>query len=45
MDAVFEVRHGASEKVWRVYADGRIETQLYRLPAGCFIPDGAAGGY
>ncbi len=33
---------------WRylqLYADGRIETQLYRLPAGCFIPDGAAGGY
>ncbi len=33
---------------WRylqLYADGRIETQVHRLPAGCYIPDGAAGGY
>ena len=33
MDAVFEVRHGASEKVWRVYADGRIEG----FPEGCVV--------
>lgn len=28
---------------WRylqLYADGRIETQVHRLPAGCYIPDG-----
>jgi Icc protein len=33
---------------WRylqLHADGRVDTQVHRLPAGCFIPDGAAGGY
>ncbi len=33
---------------WRylqLHADGHIETQVHRLPPGCFIPDGAAGGY
>ncbi len=33
---------------WRylqLYPNGRVETQVYRLPDGHFVPDGAATGY
>lgn len=33
---------------WRylqLYADGRIDTQVHRLPPGCFVPDWSASGY